>query len=289
VQVNFPPAPTQLVFPHAAHVAANAYIWAAAVALAVFAVRELIRTGSPLGLVLLLGGALAYFNEPVDDILGLVWHPRIHQDTVLNTIGPIPMWGLPTYIVFFGAIPWLLLRELRRGRFTVRRFWAGVAITFVADLLIEIPLLQTGLYVYYGHGTVPMSVARFPLYWLLINTTGPIFCAAILFAVRDYFTGWRAPLLVLLPVVADASCSIAVGLPVYSALHAPHVSGFVRWAGAGVSVLIGLVILDALSRWIMVRTRELRATPREAAPAAAPLPPPPQQPAAGSPYAADRW
>jgi hypothetical protein len=257
MEFNFPNAPTRLVFPHGAHVAANIYIWVVAGALALFAVRELIKTRSPLGLVLLAGGALAYFNEPVDDILGLVWHPRIHQDTVLNTIGPLPMWGLPTYIIFFGGIPWLLLRELRKGRFTIKKFWIGVLLTFVADLLIEIPLLQTNLYVYYSHGTVPMSIAKFPLYWLMINTTGPLLCAAILFAVPSYFTGIRKPLLILVPVVADASCSIAVGLPVYSALHAPHVSGLVRWLGAALSMLIGLVILDALARWIMYKTNTL--------------------------------
>ena len=263
MEFNFPSAPTKLVFPHTAHLAANAYIWAVAGVLAVLAVRELIKRRSALGLVLMAGGGLAYFNEPVDDILGLVWHPRIHQDTVLNTIGPIPMWGLPTYIIFFGAIPWVLLRELQRGRFTIKRFWIGVTLTFVADLLIEIPLLQTNLYVYYAHGHVPMSIARFPLYWLMINTTGPIFCAAILFGVPGYFTGWRRSLLILLPVVADASCSIVVGLPVYSALHAPHASELVQWLGACLSVLIGIVILDALSRWIMHRTIAIQSDETE--------------------------
>jgi hypothetical protein len=158
----------------------------------------------------------------------------------------------------------VLLRELQRGRFTIKRFWIGVLLTFAADLVIEIPLLATKLYVYYPHGHVPMSIARFPLYWLMINTTGPIFCAAILFAVPDYFTGIRRPLLILLPVVADASCSIAVGLPVYSALHAPHVSELVLWLGACLSMLIGVVILDALSRWIMYRTAARQAEDTEA-------------------------
>jgi hypothetical protein len=266
---NLPADPRTLVFPHAAHLWANGVIWAVAGGLIAFALAEFRRTGSPLGLVLLAGGALAYFNEPVDDILGLVWHPRIHQDTVLNTISPIPMWGLPTYIIFFGGIPWLLLRELRRGRFTLRAFWIGVALTFAADLAIELPLLQTNLYVYYAHGAVPMSVARFPLYWLLINTTGPIFCAAILFGAPGYFAGWRRALLILLPVVADASCSIAVGLPVYTALHAPGASGLVRWCGALVSIGIGLVVLDALSRWILARTAALRGGVASAAAAPA--------------------
>lgn len=255
---NFPAGPRSLVFPHTAHIWADAVIWAVAAALFALALLDWRRTGSPLGLVLLIGGAIAYFNEPVDDILGLVWHARIHQDTVLNTIGPVPMWGLPTYIVFFGGIPWLLLRELRRARFTVKAFWIGVLLTFAADLLIEIPLLQTHLYVYFGHGGTPVTIARFPVYWLLINTTGPILCAAILFAVPDYFSGWRRPFLLLVPVAADAGCSIVVGLPVYSALHAPHVSELVGWAGACLSIVVGLFILDAESRWILARTAALK-------------------------------
>jgi hypothetical protein len=258
---NFPAPPRHAVFPHTAHLWANGVIWAVAGVLFVLALRNAIKTRNVLGLVLLLGGALAYFNEPVDDILGLVWHPRIHQDTVLNTIGPIPMWGLPTYIIFFGGIPWLLLRELRRFRFTLKAFWIGVGLTFLADLAIELPLLQTNLYSYWGHGTPPLTIARFPLYWLLINTTGPIFCAAILFGVPQYFRGWRKLLLILVPVVADASCSIAVGLPVYTVLHAPHISNAVRWGGALLSIGIGLVILDALSRWILARTATCATSP----------------------------
>jgi hypothetical protein len=258
VNFNFPSGPRYLVFPHTAHLWANGVIWAVAGGLLAFAAVQLVRTRSPLGLVLLAGGALAYFNEPVDDILGLVWHPRPHQDTVLNTIGQIPMWGLPTYIAFFGGIPWLLLLELRRGRFTLKRFWTGVLLTFVADLLIEIPLLQTHLYAYYARGSVPMSIAGFPVYWLLINTTGPILCAAILFGVPDYFRGWRRMLLILVPAAADAGCSIVVGLPVYSALHAPHAGGGVKWLGAVISVLVGIAVLDAESRWLLARTKALQ-------------------------------
>jgi hypothetical protein len=255
---NAPQGPENMVFPHTAHIWADAVIGAVAIVLFVLAAIEFRRTGSPLGLLLLIGGGIALLNEPVDDILGLVWHPRPGQNTVLNTIGPVPLWGLPTYIIFFGGIPWLLLRELRRCRFTIRKFWIGVGLTFVADLLIEVPLLQTDLYTYYSHGDVPMAIAGFPVYWLFINTTGPILCAAILFQASDYFTGWRTPLVLLLPLAADAACSIVVGLPVYSALHTPETTALLRWGGALLSCGIGLVIFDAESKWIMARTRALQ-------------------------------
>jgi hypothetical protein len=240
---------------------ADAVLWVVVAGLTGYALLELVRRRSPLGLVMLLGGAIALFNEPVDDILGLVWHPRPGQNTVLDTMGPVPMWGLPTYIIFFGAVPWLLCRELEKLQFTLRAFWIGVGITFVLDLVIELPLLAGQLYTYYPVNNVPLTVAGFPLYWLMINTTGPVLCAAILFTARDYFRGWRAPLLVLVPVAADAACSIVVGLPVYSALHAPGAAPALRWGGAVLSCLIGLALLDALARYILHSTDRYRTGP----------------------------
>lgn len=253
---NFPEAP-HTVFPDTAHQWADAVIWAVALGFLVYCVREWRRTGSPLAVILFIGGAIAYLNEPIDDVLGLVHHPRPGQNVVLDTIGPVPMWGLPTYIIFFGGIPYVFLRALQRKSFTLKAFWGGLLITFVLDLLIEIPLLRADLYEYYSYGSVPMAVAEFPLYWLFINTTGPILCAAILFALPGYFSGWRAPFLLLLPLVTDAACSVAVGLPVYSVLHTPDADALTRWAGAGASVVIGLFLLDAFSRWILWRKRQL--------------------------------
>jgi hypothetical protein len=254
---NLPTAP-DTTFPDA-HVWADRVIWAVAIAFFAYCLRDWRRTGSPLGVVLMLGGALAYFNESVDDVLGLVHHPRPGQNVVLDTIGPVPMWGLPTYIIFFGAIAFVFLRELQRRGLTLRAFWIGIAITFVVDLALEMPLLWAdgGLYQYYGD--TPMTVARFPVYWLLINTPGPILCATILYTVPGYFRGWRAPLVVLVPFVADAACSIVVGLPIYTALHAPAAGGAVTWGAALLSCAIGLLLLDAFARLILWRRRALSA------------------------------
>ncbi|MFY1621436.1 hypothetical protein, partial [Micromonospora sp. WMMD736] len=100
--------------------------------------------------------------------------------------------------------------------------------------------------------------AGFPLYWLFINTPGPILTAAILFAVPGYFTGWRAPLVVFLPLVTDTACSAAVGLPIYNALHTPGAGAWLLWGSAIASCAIGLVLLDAFARWIYAHTRSLQ-------------------------------
>jgi hypothetical protein len=261
------PTPPEMVFPQTPQTVAEIVLWTVVAGFVVYAIREWRRTGSPLALVLLAGGGLALFNEPLDDILGLVYHPRPGQHIVFETMGPIPHWGLPTYIIFFGGVAYVLLVELRKLTFTPRAFWIGIAITFVLDLLIELPLLHFGLYTYFGYDDVPMSIGGFPVYWLFINTTGPILCAAILFAAPGYFTGWRAALVLFLPLVTDTASSAAVGLPVYNALHTPGASHWLLWGGAIASCAIGLVILDGMARWIYSQTRCSRslARPRGAA------------------------
>jgi hypothetical protein len=252
------PVPPDMVFPRIPQIAAEIALWVVVAGFVIYAVREWRRTGSPLGLTLLAGGGIALLNEPLDDILGLVHHPRPGQHVLFETMGPIPHWGLPTYIIFFGGIAYVLLVELRKLTFTPKAFWTGIVITFVADLLIEMPLLHFRLYTYFGYGDVPMSVGGFPVYWLFINTTGPILTAAILFAAPNYFRGWRAPLVIFLPLVTDTACSAAVGLPVYNALHTPGAPAWVTWGGALASCAIGMVLLDAMARWIYARTRELQ-------------------------------
>lgn len=258
---NGPAGPVDMVFP-ATHVYVDAVLWAIVAVLTCMALYELYRRRSPLGLIMLVGGGIALFNEPVDDILGLVWHPRPGANIVIDTIGPVPMWGLPTYIIFFGGIPWLLLRELERLQFDTRKYWIGIAITFVLDLLIEYPVLALGLYTYYPVGATPMTIFGFPLYWLMINTPGPILCAALLFACRDYFHGWRKPFLILLPIMTDSACSIAVGLPVYTTLRTPGASEALQWGGALLSCAIGLLLLDALAKFILAQTRKQQASGR---------------------------
>lgn len=112
------PTPPDMVFPRTPQTVAEIVLWLVVVAFVAFAVHQWRRTGSPLGLVMLAGGGIALLNEPLDDILGLVHHPRPGQDVVFETMGPIPHWGLPTYIIFFGGIAYVLLLELRRLTFT---------------------------------------------------------------------------------------------------------------------------------------------------------------------------
>ncbi len=112
-------------------------------------VREIARSRSFTLALLLIGGAVSYFNEPIDDVLGLVWHPVVGQWTALDTFSRVPLWGLGIYIVFFGGMPYLTLQNLRRGM-TRRQLWGWVGVLAVVDVALELPVLAGGIYSYYG-------------------------------------------------------------------------------------------------------------------------------------------
>jgi hypothetical protein len=239
---DLPATPDGTEMPQAAQFVATLSMGVLVAGFTVYAIREIARRRSFTLALLLVGGALSYFNEPIDDVLGLVWHPVVGQWTVLDTFSRVPLWGLGIYIVFFGGMPYLILQSLLRGM-TRRQLWGWVGVLAIVDIAVELPILASGIYTYYGDA--PMQIGGFPVYWIVINAVGPLALAVLLLAAGDTFTGWRAVYLVLLPMVCDAAGSVAVGWPIFSALNA-QASAPVHWLAAALTMTIGLAALDLL-------------------------------------------
>ena len=64
--------------------------------------------------------------------------------------------------------------------------------------------------------------------------------------------------MLFLPLVTDAGCSAAVGLPVYNALHVPSAPAWMTWGGALASCAIGFAILDGSACWIYAHTCRMK-------------------------------
>jgi len=239
---DLPVTPDGTQMPHTAQLVATMAMAVLVVGFTLYAAREIVRSRSATLALLLIGGAISYFNEPIDDVLGLVWHPVVGQWTALATFARVPLWGLGIYIVFFGGMPYLILQSLRRG-VTRRQLWAWVGVLAVVDVAVEIPILTSGIYSYYGDA--PLQVGGFPVYWIVINTVGPLALAVLLMATGDTFSGWRALYLIFLPMMCDAAGSVAIGWPIFSALNAPATPP-VRWLAAVLTIAIGLATLDLL-------------------------------------------
>lgn len=215
--LEMPGAPEYLVMPPTAQLVFTC-VWAAVtLGFVIYALYELATRRTVLPLVLLVGGAVAYFNEPIDDLLGLVWHPRPGQWVAFDTFSPVPVWGVFVYVALFGGIPYLIYRALERG-VTRTQIWTWIGVFWVADIAVEIPALHFGMYDYYG--APPFEVAGLPLYWFAINIGGPLETALILFVFGRHFRGARMLLLIPLPMILDAAGSVGAGWPVFSALHA---------------------------------------------------------------------
>jgi hypothetical protein len=239
-----PAPPAGLVYPDTAQRVAF-WLAGAVLALAVgYALVEWRRTRSPLMLAFLASGAVCYLNEPIDDLLGLVWYPRPGQWVVFETFGPVPWWGLFVYIVFFGAAPYFALKSMRRRAPTVRSMWKWFGAFFVLDFLVEQPIIHSGLYHYYGEP--PMLVSGFPLYWMFINAGGPMLEAVILYVAPTFWRGPRLLLVLVLGMATDIACSTAVGWPIFSALNA-QAGAPVTWAAAGLTTVLGVLLVQAIT------------------------------------------
>ena len=239
---DLPVTPDGTQMPPAAQLVATVAMAVLVAGFTVYAVREIVRSRSVTLALLLIGGAISYFNEPIDDVLGLVWHPVVGQWTALDTFARVPLWGLGIYIVFFGGMPYLILQSLRRG-VTRGQLWGWVGVLTVVDVAVELPILASGIYRCYGDA--PLQIGGFPLYWIVINAVGPLGLAVLLLATGDTFSGWRALYLPFLPMMCDAAGSVAVGWPIFSALNA-HASAPVPWLAAALTIAIGLATLDLL-------------------------------------------
>jgi hypothetical protein len=270
---NFPHPPDHLTFPQTAQHVANAAMAVLVLAFVVYGVLEWRRGRGPLCLLLVAGGSVSYLNEPILDVLGPLWHPRPGQDVAFTTFGPVPLWGLGIYTVFFGGGTYVMYRLLEHG-VTRRQLWLGIGAFWVVNLAVELPLLQAGLYTYYGYRTPPMSVGGLPLFWLVVNCGSPLAGACLLRGMPQLVAGWRVVRAVLLPMTAYGAFALASGWPVFSAAHAPHLPGVVDWAAALLTIGIGASIIHELAGWAErtgpVRTAEpARAEAAEAAEVAA--------------------
>jgi hypothetical protein len=241
-----PPIPP-LVMPATAQACATAIVALVGVLALVAAAVLGRRHRTPLYLVVLLGGALASFNEPVADLLGGCIHPQQGAWVAFSTFDrPIPVWVVIAYGLFFGAVP-LVVVALMRGGNPRQRFLTAVGVIFAANLLIELPILAAGMYVYYGEQPFKF-LGMFPLYWLFINSAGVATIAVVLLRVGSKLRGANLGWALLLPPAAQIG-GYLVGMPAFSMFNTDAGSVW-KWLGAVGTMLLGAAVLRALSRMV---------------------------------------
>ncbi len=236
---NFTQPPVDMVCPHTAQLVITAILGVLSVAVAVFSIVEWRRTGQPTMLATSIGGLLASFNEPIMDIVGRVWFADGGQQwTAFQTFGrPVAVWVPMAYFVFFGAFPYLMARYFQIRGAGPRQYWAAVAVPVVLNTALEVPLLQRGVYVYYGNQ--PFAVLGFPVFWTVINTLGVVLTCTLILVYRRYLTGARVWVLAVVPVATQLGAA-AIGLPIFSVGNTTAPTA-VLWLAATVPFVLGFI------------------------------------------------
>jgi hypothetical protein len=218
-----------------------------AVCLAVVAWR---RSGQPLYLLVLLGGAIASFNEPVLDILGLVWYPTPGQNVAFTAFDrSIPMWVVVSYMSYYGVLACLTLIFLKRSP-TLRQFAMLEVAVLVVDCILEPLFLSTGLYTYYGAQAV--TIFGLPIVWPFINSLAVSLIAVALHLGAKWFVGWRVCLIPLVPPALQMLAG-TTGLPAFAALSSSH-AGAASVLPAMVTVVLVLAIAYAQLELVFTNT-----------------------------------
>lgn len=235
--------PWEMTTPRTAQTIITAVLAVVVAAFVIAALADWRRSGSPAFLLMLVGGYVCSFNEATVDVLGHCFFP-VDGVIAYSAFGrPIPAWVVLAYVVFFGGLSYLMAVAFRRGAGR-RTMWLGIAIFGVLNVLLEIPMLRSGLYVYYGYQ--PFAVGGFPISWLVINSLGSLFGAVVLVRLSWFFTGARRLLLVLVPF-ATYMASWVLAMPHFAITNTDVPAG-VRIAAAVLSMALGVIAIDGLIR-----------------------------------------
>jgi hypothetical protein len=242
------PVVPDLVMPEPAQTIATLSIGVVALIALGVAIRYGVRHHTALYVVVLLGGVIASFNEPVADLLGGCLHPQTGAWVVFTTFDrPIPAWAVIAYGLFFGAVPLLVFALMRAAANPRRRMLQCVAVIFTANLLIELPILSPGIYVYYGDQPFKMF-GLFPLHWLFINGVGVATIAVALYRFGDRFTGPSLLWWLAIPAAAQVA-ALTVSTPAFSLYNTEAGTGWKSLASVA-TMLLGAATLHALSKLV---------------------------------------
>ncbi len=258
-----PTAPTEMTVPHDSATLVLAVFSTLAAVLVVAAVISWRRSGSPLMLAVLAGGLVAVVMEPFADVLGLVWFPVHDQIHAFTTLGvPIPLFVVVGYLCFFGLVTWSFLRLMETGP-TRRQFRRIAGMGLGAALLLEFPLLPTGVYTYYG--PQPLKLLDYPLIWMTINSGACLLAALVIYRFRPFFTGARTLATLLLIPCADGAVMLATGWPAFTAIHSTAPQWVVNLSGL-VTLGLGLGLYGLVAE-VCCTDGRFHVPPREAGPA----------------------
>lgn len=143
-----------------------------------YAIKTWRATGRSEPFWITLGALSAFFYEPLGDyMVDITYHQTGALTSLTGFGGTIPLWTLFMYAVFWGPAILYLVNQLETG-LTIKRWMGLFALSIPFTLFFEVPMLQLGLYEYYG-SQQPIKLFGYPL-WMAFSNTAAIFVVSLL-------------------------------------------------------------------------------------------------------------
>jgi hypothetical protein len=230
--------PVHLTVSHGSHLVALALTGGGLIVVVALGLREWALHRRPLLLACLAGGAVAFFTEPIWDVLQLIYLRPDGATHVFSAFGRAePLWLLLAYPAYVGGGAFLFASRLTSGA-DQRRLWTVLGCIFLLDLAIEFPMTGLGVLDYYGRQ--PFKLAGFPLWLLFPNAGGGLVSGAILARRRDLFEGRRVLLAVFLVPCTFAAWEVFTSWPTALAINSDAGTGVIYVAAlATIAISVG--------------------------------------------------
>jgi hypothetical protein len=227
-------------------------------------VRAMVRNRDFVMPVLLLGGIIGMFVEPILDYLGGVWWPTTGSWEAFNLLGVnIPVLVVLVYPWLVGGQAYWAYRSFERG-ITERGLWKLVGVFAVNDIVLEtIGIKVLGAYSYFG--TQPFDFWGLPLWYVPCNAIGPVVEGALTYVLRRRLTGVRLLAAAPLLPMGYLGTYAAIGFPVWISLNSGWSAAVATLAGLATFVLGYLLVILVAEMTGTGRTAEASA-PRRAIP-----------------------
>lgn len=203
-------------------------------------------------LIFVGSGLMAIVVEPAIDRMGGLWYSgQGGVWSIVQLFGiTIPVWVVPCYM---SSIGWLIIAatdRLRRGA-TAMHVWQITGFIFVANLLVEMPILWlTRLYTYYGSNQPLFSHSWFPVpgwYYTtnVVFVLVPAFLLAMIARMNEPRLRWLTPVVVLSGGYAGYAL---VAWPTIAALNS-GVGGVMGNLIGLATMVLGFVAIYLAGRW----------------------------------------
>lgn len=220
------PEPWQLVF--------TIIFGIPALAACIYALYLTIKEKDLAPVLIIIGSAIACYEEPIVDVLAKCWWPEIGQWVVIEAFDrPIPWLCLFSYVAYYGGMLILLIRAFERG-VTRQQFFKIYIFAIIANVALEPIPLNLGLWMYYGDQ--PFSIFGYPLYWPVNNALAAMVTATLVYKVRPHLQGISQLLLIPMILTGNMISNAAVMWPIWTTLNQPY--GYVATIPAAILTFI---------------------------------------------------